>query len=126
MEVHLLARQFPLTPALRSYAQRRLRHAFSFARDKLGDVVVRLGDINGPRGGQDMQCHILVAVPGRPTLVVRDVQDNLYTAIDRAVKRAAYKVRQALMQRRSLERWGRRGLAKGRRDTRRDDPDAEA
>lgn len=126
MEVHLLAKQFPLTPALRSYAERRLRYAFSFARDKVGDVVVRLGDINGPRGGQDMLCHILVAVPGRPTLVVRDVQDNLYTAIDRAVKRAAYKVRQAVMQRRSLERWGRRGLAKGRRDAQHDAAEAEA
>jgi ribosome-associated translation inhibitor RaiA len=116
MEVHLLAKQFPLTPALRSYAQRRLRNAFSFARDKVGDVVVRLGDINGPRGGQDMLCHILVALPGRPTLVVRDVQDNLYTAIDRAVKRASYKVRQAMMQRRCLERWGRRGPLRERRD----------
>jgi ribosome-associated translation inhibitor RaiA len=116
MEIHLLAKQFPLTPALRSYAERRLRSAFSFARDKVGDVVVRLGDINGPRGGQDMQCRILVAVPGRPTLVVRDVQDNLYTAIDRAVKRAAYQVRKAVMQRRCLERWGRHSPARARRE----------
>lgn len=126
MEVHLLARQFPLTPALRSYAERRLRCALAFARDKVGDVVVRLGDINGPRGGQDMACQILVAVPGRPTLVVRDVQDDLYTAIDRAVKRTAWKVRQMMMQRRYVERWGQRGVAKARRQSRWALPEAEA
>jgi putative sigma-54 modulation protein len=108
MEVHLLAKQFPLTPALRGYAERRLRAGFAFARD-------RIGDLNGPRGGQDMLCHILVAVPGRPTLVVRDVHDDLYTAIDRAVKRAAYKVRQMVAQRRYLERWGHRSPASARR-----------
>ena len=108
MEVHLLAKQFPLTPALRNYAERRLRAGFAFARDRIGDVVVRLSDVNGPRGGQDMLCHILVAVPGRPTVVVRDVHDDLYAAIDRAVKRAAYKVRQMVMHRRYLERWGHR------------------
>lgn len=126
MEVHLLAKPFPLTPALRSYAERRLRGALSFARDRVGDVVVRLGDINGPRGGQDMVCHILVAVPGRPTLVVRDVQDDLYTAIDRAVKRAAYKVRQLVMQRRYLERWGQRSPSRARREVRWALPEAEA
>jgi ribosome-associated translation inhibitor RaiA len=126
MEVHLLAKPFPLTPALRSYAERRLRGALSFARDKVGDVVVRLGDINGPRGGQDMVCHILVAVPGRPTLVVRDVQDDLYTAIDRAVKRAAYKVRQLVMQRRYLERWGQRSPSRARREAQWALPEAEA
>ena len=115
MEVHLLAKQFPLTPALRGYAERRLRAGFAFARDRIGDVVVRLGDLSGARGGHDMLCHILVAVPGRPTLVVRDVHDDLYTAIDRAVKRAAYKVRQMVAQRRYLERWGHRSPASARR-----------
>ena len=112
MEVHLLAKQFPLTPALRSYAERRLRAGFLFARDRIGDVVVRLGDVNGPRGGQDMLCQILVAVPGQPTVVVRDVQDDLYTAIDRAVKRAACKLRRMVVHRRYLERWGHRSPAR--------------
>ncbi|MCC2962655.1 HPF/RaiA family ribosome-associated protein [Massilia sp. IC2-278] len=114
MKVHLLAKQFPLTPALRGYAERRLRTGLSFARDRIGDVVVRLGDINGPRGGNDKQCHILIAVPGQPALVVRDVQADLYSAIDRAVKRAAHTLRQAVMQRRYLERWGHRNPARPR------------
>lgn len=114
MEVYLLAKQFPLTPALRNYAERRLRAGFAFARDRISDVVVRLGDVNGPRGGQDMQCQILIAVPGRPTVVVRDVHEDLYTAIDRGVKRAVYKVRQMVMQRRYLERWGHRSPTRTR------------
>ena len=115
MDVHLLAQQFPLTPALRKHVERRLRSGFAFARDRIGDVVVRLGDINGPRGGQDKACQIMIAVPGRPTVVVRDVQEDLYSAIDRAVKRAAYKLRQLVTQRRYLERWGHRSPSSARR-----------
>jgi ribosomal subunit interface protein len=117
MEVHLLAKQFSLTPALRSHVERRLRTGLSFARDRIGNVVVRLGDVNGPRGGRDMLCHIQVAMPGRPALVVRDVQDDLYSAIDRAVKRAAYKLRQMVTHRRYLERWGRRSPSSPKRDS---------
>jgi putative sigma-54 modulation protein len=116
MEVHLLARQFPLTPALRRHLERRLCSGFSFARNRLGDVVVRVGDASGARGERDMLCQILIAVPGRPTVVVRDVQEDLYTAIDRAVKRAAYKLRQLVMQWRYLERWGCRSPSSARRE----------
>lgn len=112
MEIHLLAKQFPLTPALRKHVERRLRSGLLFARDRIGDVVVRLGDVNGPRGGQDMLCQILVALPGQPSVVVRDVQDDLYTAIDRAARRVAWKVRKMVTQRRTLARWGHRSPVK--------------
>jgi ribosome-associated translation inhibitor RaiA len=77
-----------------------LQFAFAFARDNIRDVAVRLDDVNGPRGGRDMLCQILIDVPGRPMIVVRDVREDMYVAIDRAVKRAAYKIRQMVMHRR--------------------------
>lgn len=39
-----------------------------------------------------MQCQVSVTMPGKPAVVIREVQENMYNAIDRAVKRASYRV----------------------------------
>lgn len=125
MQVHMVAKQFPITPSLRNYLERRLKFAFSFARDNIGDVAVRLGDVNGPRGGRDMLCQILIDLPGRPRIVVRDVQEDMYAAIDRAVKRSAYKLRKIVMHRRWSARHASRGLSGTKTDAAEMVPDIE-
>lgn len=92
MQVHMVAPQFSLTPSLREYLERRLKAAFAPLGGKIADIAVRLRDLNGPRGGRDMQCQVSVSMPGMPAVVIREVQENMYNAIDRAVKRAAYRV----------------------------------
>ncbi len=91
MNVHMVAQEFFLTPSLREHLDRRLRFAFSGARDRIARIVVRLRDLNGPRGGRDKLCQVSVIMPGRPEVVIREVQEDMYNAIDRAVKRAAYR-----------------------------------
>jgi hypothetical protein len=49
---------------------------------------VRLGDLNGPKGGKDKFCRIVAQV-GHGTVVVEDVDSNLYSAISRATHRFA-------------------------------------
>lgn len=92
MDVRLLAKDVVLTSSLRAYLRRCLRFAFSRMRNRIDRVEVRLGDLNGPRGGHDMVCQLCVSLPGQKPLVVREVQDNMYRAISWAVKRAAYRV----------------------------------
>lgn len=92
MQVHMVAPQFSLTPSLREYLERRLKAAFAPLGGKIAEIAVRLRDLNGPRGGRDMQCQVSVSMPGMPAVVIREVQENMYNAIDRAVKRAAYRV----------------------------------
>lgn len=92
MQVHLVSPEFSITPSLRDYLEHRLRTAFSPVRSRVGEIDVRLRDLNGPRGGRDMQCQLAVMMPGKPAVVIREVQENMYNAIDRAVKRAAYRV----------------------------------
>lgn len=94
MQVHMVSPEFSLTPSLREYLERRLQAAFAPLRGKIADIAVRLRDLNGPRGGRDMQCQLSVTIPGKPEVVIREVQENMYNAIDRAVKRAAYRVSQ--------------------------------
>ena len=100
MEISMVAQEFTLTPSLREHVERRVRFAFSHALNRAGRIVVRLRDLNGPRGGRDMACHVSVSVPGHPEVVVQEVEENMYNAIDRAIKRAAYRASRLVVRRR--------------------------
>ena len=88
MRIDIQARDFPLTDVLRSHAERRLRFALTCCDDHIRRVVMRLSDINGPRGGADKRCHLQVVLAGLADVVVEDVEADLYVAIDRAADRA--------------------------------------
>ena len=88
MQIDIQSRGFSLTDSLLSYAQRRLLFAMSYCSGHVNRVVIRLSDVNGPRGGADKCCHIQVALAGIPDVVVEDTEVDMYAAIDRAIDRA--------------------------------------
>jgi len=88
MQIAIQARNFTLTDALRSHAERRLRFALACCNDRIHRVVMRLSDINGPRGGDDKRCHLQVMLAGMADVVIEDIEADLYVAIDRATDRA--------------------------------------
>jgi len=88
MQIDIQARNFSLTDALRSHAERRLRSALTCCDDHIQRVVMRLSDINGPRGGEDKRCHLQVVLRGLTNVVIEDIEADLYVAIDRATDRA--------------------------------------
>ena len=116
MQIEIQARGFTLTQALRGYIERRLRFALSARYAQIERVRVRLSDINGPRGGCDMRCHLQVLLPGQTAVVIEDTQSNLYAAIDRAADRA----RRTLTRRLSRQRDNARVVSISDRRTARD------
>ena len=88
MQIDIQSRGFSLTDSLISYAQRRLLFAMSYCSGHVNRAVIRLSDINGPRGGADKRCHIQIVLAGIPDVVVEDTEVDLYAAIDRAIERA--------------------------------------
>ncbi len=88
MQVDIQARNFSLTDALHRHAERRLRFALTCCDDQIQRVVMRLSNINGPRGGTDKRCHLQVVLDGLPDVLVEDTEADLYIAIDRATDRA--------------------------------------
>ena len=104
MQLDIQARNFQLTKALRGHVERRLGFALSTRNDHIQRVLVRLSDINGPRGGADKCCHIQVVLPHLPDVVIEDTEADLYAAIDRAADRAGRTVGRRLARQRDKGR----------------------
>ncbi|MBE9527245.1 MAG: HPF/RaiA family ribosome-associated protein [Proteobacteria bacterium] len=104
MQINIQARQFSLTDALRSHAERRLKSTLNCCYENIQKVVMRLSDINGPRGGEDKCCHLQVVLAGLPDVVVEDIEADMYVAIDRATDRAGRTVVRKLDRQKTLLR----------------------
>jgi len=89
MQVDIQARGFALTADLRQHAQRRLLLALSWSGDDVGAVSMHLSPSQGPRGGKDKRCCILVHFPGAADEVIEDTELDIYDAVDRAIDRTA-------------------------------------
>jgi ribosomal subunit interface protein len=103
MQIEIQARNFSLTRAMRAHIERRLGFALSTCYRHVRRILVRLSDINGPRGGRDKRCHLEVMLPGQAVVVV-DTEADLYLAINRAASRAGRTVMRQLRRRRDLNR----------------------
>ena len=104
MQINIQAQNFPLTNALRGHVERRLGFSLSTRDEHIEKVMVRLSDINGPRGGEDKRCRILIVLPRLPDVVIEDTMADLYCAIDRAADRAGRTVGRRLSRQRDKGR----------------------
>lgn len=87
MNIDIQARDFSLTGALSRELERRVIYPLSRRHDQVNRVIVRLGDVNGPKGGEDKYCRIKVEMPGQKDVYVEDIEADMYTAIYRAADR---------------------------------------
>jgi ribosomal subunit interface protein len=104
MQIVIQAHGMSLTDALEKHVQDRLRFTFSRVAGRVRRVLVTLSDINGPRGGVDKRCLIEVRIDGLSSIVIQDIQTDMYTAIDRAAGRAARSVMRKLALKTSKRR----------------------
>ena len=92
MKIQINARHLALTQELKKYVKRRLKFALGSRFEQVKRVEVTLSDINGPKGGEDKRCQVLLKIQGQQDVVIDDVQSHLYAAIDRAANRASQTV----------------------------------
>lgn len=81
----------------REHIRQRLHQALArFGRQAMG-ATLHLSDTNGPRGGEDKDCHLVVELE-ETTTVVRDRGGAVRALVDRAVHRAVHAVNRQLKE----------------------------
>ncbi|QQS54963.1 MAG: HPF/RaiA family ribosome-associated protein [Candidatus Competibacteraceae bacterium] len=96
MKINIQARGFELADSLREHAERHLRFALGWADDHLRQVSVRLSSQSGPRASKNKRCLIQIDFPGAQDVIIEDIEDDIYIAIDRAADRASRSVARQL------------------------------
>ena len=112
MRIDIRGSGFRVTAPLLDHTERRLRFALTRSSDRIKRVVVRLGDSNGPRGGEDKFCRIQVHFEHTPPVLIEDAGADLYAVIDRVAERAGRSVAKRIDRRYEnarLEDWSRSG-----------------
>lgn len=96
MRVQIKARHVEVTKEMRIYIERRLHFALSRFSTELRGVLVRLEDVNGPRGGVDKRCQITLRGPRFGNVTIDEMSGDVLGAVDTAADRAARTVARAL------------------------------
>jgi hypothetical protein len=89
----------------RQHAMTRMRQALRrAAADTATTARVTFSDVNGPKGGADIRCALLVSVPGRPPIRAEDVETTPRLAFDASYARVLRQFERALGRRREASR----------------------
>lgn len=96
MEI-IVRRDKSLPETLAVLARRRLEFALGRFGPRVRSLLVRLKDVNGPKGGVDKVCLVAVRLTApRCEIVIEDGDADAAVAIDRAVDRAGRAVARAV------------------------------
>lgn len=98
--VEVRAPGLTLDERVRPFVRAKLGAKLATFAEHMERVAVTFRDLNGPRGGEDIECRLRVVLVGRPEVVVRESSTNVQRAFERALRRLVEAVK------RDLERAG--------------------
>jgi putative sigma-54 modulation protein len=104
MELYLKGQHIGLSDAIRAYIGRRLAAALRDFERHVRSIEVRLGDVNGPRGGTDKSCAITVGLRRLGVVFASATGADAYRTVDGAVSRIHGILRRRFSRRRSERR----------------------
>jgi hypothetical protein len=99
------------THGFRDFAASSLETALGRFKRRITGVTVALEDLNGPRGGVDKRCRIVLGLRRDRTVVVQATAENEYAAIAEACSRVRSRVVRTLTSDRRRRRPGRTGVS---------------
>jgi len=88
MRLEIVSRGLSLSEALRNRLERRAQFALGRFAAVIRAVQVSLLDENGPRGGVDKRCRVLLSPRRGKPIVVEGCGDELQPLVDRTLERA--------------------------------------
>jgi ribosome-associated translation inhibitor RaiA len=104
---------WPLGEGFRHLIEARLSATLRGLDSRLGRVVVRFEDLNGPKGGEDTACRIQIALNGHSVLVVEARAEGEEHAFRLAVPKLTAALNRQLDRRRTKPRTTVRSLHAG-------------
>jgi ribosome-associated translation inhibitor RaiA len=106
MRYEIRRRGVKVTEGLQAHVAERLQLALARFAGSVGEVRVYLRDINGPRGGLDKECRIVV-VSRYGRVVVTGTDTDIHAAVTRTARRAGFAMRRRVKRRLVRRRPGR-------------------
>lgn len=68
--------------------RQKTRRMFSKICDNVMAINVTIDDINGPKGGKDKNCRVIIHTKGMPDVVITDNQKSVMSAVNISLSRA--------------------------------------
>ena len=100
MELSIRSSKSLLSPALEGYIRRRFTFALDRLKGSIRGIELRLVDTNGPKGGLDKQCSVLVGFNEGEPIRIETRDRDAYQAIDSIAK----KLKETLSRRKRMGR----------------------
>ena len=100
MQINIKGRQVQLQEETLNKMERRLRFSLSRFGHAIQDVTVQLTDINGPKGGHDKECLIVVKLQKGGKIVVQGNGIDCDLALNNCADRISRAVGRELTRRR--------------------------
>jgi putative sigma-54 modulation protein len=104
MNFELHSKNVKMTHTLQAFIERRLRTITKRFGDRIHRVRVRLADINGPRGGEDIQCQIQASLGSFGIVTIQETRGDPFTAFARASTRASQQLKRQFSRARTDRR----------------------
>lgn len=103
MDIEVFERNVTLKGDQKLLITRRLEFALGRFETHLGSIRVTICDVNGPRGGCDLQCRLQVAMRAGREVLVNEVGESVEAAITSAADRAARTIARRLQKSRDRQ-----------------------
>jgi putative sigma-54 modulation protein len=103
MSLHIRSKNFRLTEAVQQRIRLRLAVALTRFHRWGRDATATCADLNGPKGGVDKQCRLVVRLRPNGKVTIEETDSNLLVAIGRAADRLKRTVGRALDRRRDTK-----------------------
>ncbi|MFT5085603.1 MAG: putative sigma-54 modulation protein [Lentisphaeria bacterium] len=99
MRLQIHSRHVDINDTLREHIKHKIQIAFSRLEQHISRVLIRISDVNGPKGGIDKYCHLELSIDHKENIIIKDRQAELHTAIHSAIQRASRTLTRRLARR---------------------------
>ncbi|WDE08497.1 hypothetical protein SG34_031740 [Thalassomonas viridans] len=88
MELAVNTLNVEMTSEAISQIKQKARKVFSRVSDNIMAVKLTLDDVNGPKGGRDKKCMVIVHCHGMPSVVASNNEQSIIGAVNLALTKA--------------------------------------